>query len=155
VHKIRLQDLFVLMLGLCLAACGQEVSETAPVQAVRRANDIILPLDVDVVDALVPQNATLASILHSHQVSNRNVAAIVEQVDAVFDVRQIKAQHQYRLTQTLNGLPRQFEYHIDSDRFLKLFRTSKSELCWLCVVILTRHARHSLPPSTIVVNKFS
>ena len=84
----------MLMLGLCLAACGQEVSETAPVQAVRRANDIILPLDVDVVDALVPRNATLASILHSHQVSNRNVAAIVEQVDAVFDVRQIKAQHQ-------------------------------------------------------------
>lgn len=119
-HKIRLQDLFVLMLGLCLAACGQVVSETAPVQAVRRANDIILPLDVDVVDALVPRNATLASILHSHQVSNRNVAAIVEQVDAVFDVRQIKAQHQYRLTQTLDGLPRQFEYHIDSDRFLSV-----------------------------------
>ena len=103
-----------------MVACRQPVP--APVLAPKLGADVFLQLETKVIEALVPRNATLAGLLRDHEIDDVLVTAIVEQARQVFDLRRIRARNPYRLVRTIDGLLREFEYHIDSDRFLRIVR---------------------------------
>jgi murein DD-endopeptidase MepM/ murein hydrolase activator NlpD len=82
--------------------------------------DIFLHPDTEVIEARVPRNATLAGLLRGHELSDDLVSAIISSAREVFDPRRLRADQPYRLVLTLDGLLRQFDYQIDSDRFLRI-----------------------------------
>lgn len=82
--------------------------------------DLLLPRDVDVIEATVPRNATLQGLLKGHKASSDLADSIVGAVRAQFDPRHLKANQPYRLTTTLDGLFREFRYHLDAERFLRV-----------------------------------
>jgi murein DD-endopeptidase MepM/ murein hydrolase activator NlpD len=113
----------VLVLGgaLCLASCA------APEPARRAAGpDVHLPSDVETIAAAVPRNATLDSLLRASQLREELVVSAVAAARAVFDPRQIRAGRPYRLVRSLDGLLREFEYQIDTDRFLRIISPDRA-----------------------------
>jgi murein DD-endopeptidase MepM/ murein hydrolase activator NlpD len=79
-----------------------------------------LPREVDIIEATVPQHATLDGLLRSHQLREELVASAVDSARAVFNPRQLRAGQPYRLVRSLDGFLREFEYSIDADRFLRI-----------------------------------
>jgi len=102
--------------GLFLAGCA-----AAPDEAPRRAPrpDVRLSVETETIEALVPRNATLDSLLRAH-IQQSLVVSAVDAARAVFDPRQIRSGRPYRLVRSLDGLLREFEYEIDADRFLRV-----------------------------------
>ena len=84
--------------------------------------DIFLEPGRDVIEARVPRRATLAGILRTHEVGENLIVAMVDATRRVFDPRRLRAGQPYRLVRTFDGRLRQFEYEIDSDRFLRIVR---------------------------------
>ena len=86
------------------------------------AADIFLEPDRDMieVEARVAPRATLAGILRTHEVGENLIVAMVDATRPVFDPRRLRAGQPYRLVRTFAGRLRQFEYEIDSDRFLRI-----------------------------------
>lgn len=82
--------------------------------------DVLLPRDVDIIEATVPHNATLQSLLKGHKASSDLADSIVGAVQSQFDPRRLKANQPYRLTTTLDGLFREFRYNLDADKFLRV-----------------------------------
>ena len=68
----------------------------------------------------MPRNATLDSILRQHRLSADLVNAAVRSATSVFNPRQLRADRPYRLVLSLDGFLREFEYEIDTDRFLRI-----------------------------------
>jgi murein DD-endopeptidase MepM/ murein hydrolase activator NlpD len=94
--------------------------EPPPPQAVSRA-DIFLAADLlDVVEARVPPNATLRSLLRAHEVSEDLAERLVDAVRGAFDLRRLRVDQPYRLVRTMDGMVREFVYEIDADRFLRV-----------------------------------
>lgn len=83
-------------------------------------HDLVLTRDVDIVDALVPRNATLESVLKSHPGTSQFADSIVGAVRGVFNPRHLQADRPYRVTTTLDGLFREFRYRLDADKFLRV-----------------------------------
>jgi murein DD-endopeptidase MepM/ murein hydrolase activator NlpD len=119
-----------------LAVCGLAAivatgcaRESAPDRrrAQRTPADIHLPSDVQIVEALVPNNATLDGLLRQHNLPIELVQAAVQSARDVFDPRDLRANRPYRLVCTLDGLLREFEYQIDTDKFLRIVRANASE----------------------------
>jgi murein DD-endopeptidase MepM/ murein hydrolase activator NlpD len=82
--------------------------------------DVALRAENAVIKARVPRNATLDSILRQHQLSSDLVNAAVRSAKSVFNPRQLRADRPYRLVLSLDGFLREFEYEIDTDRFLRI-----------------------------------
>jgi len=82
--------------------------------------DVPLPRDVDIFDALVPRNATLESVLKSHPGTSQFADSIVGAVRDVFNPRHLQANRPYRVTTTLDGLFQEFRYRLDADKFLRV-----------------------------------
>ncbi|MGV3516960.1 peptidoglycan DD-metalloendopeptidase family protein [Luteitalea sp.] len=104
----------VVALAGCSAQPAQQASVTslAAVQVQEQATRLI--------EARVPRNATLASLLRAHQVSDDIVNHFVEAAKKQFDLRRIRADRPYRLQVSLDGAIREFTYQIDADKFLKV-----------------------------------
>lgn len=83
-------------------------------------HDVVLTRDVDIVDALVPRNATLESVLKSHPGTSPFADSIVGAVRGVFNPRHLQADRPYRVTTTLDGLFQEFRYRLDADKFLRV-----------------------------------
>jgi len=79
-----------------------------------------LPREFDVIEATVPQRATLDGLLRANRVREDLITAAVEAARAVFNPRQLRAAQPYRLVRSLDGLLREFDYSIDTDRFLRI-----------------------------------
>ena len=77
--------------------------------------DVVLAREVDVLEAVVPRNATLQGVLRSHKASSDLADSIVGAVRAEFDPRRLKANQPYSLVTTLDGLFREFRYTMDAD----------------------------------------
>ena len=88
------------------------VSALAVVQVQEQATRLI--------EARVPRNATLASLLRAHQVSDDIVNHFVATAKKGFDLRRLRADRPYRLQVSLDGAIREFTYQIDADKFLKV-----------------------------------
>ena len=117
------QFIAVACAGLLAAACAQE----SPAPTPRRASDIALPLDTQVIEALVPRDATLDRLLRDHNLPADLVQAAVMAARNVFDPRDLRANRPYRLVRSLDGLLREFEYQIDTDRFLRIVTPDSSQ----------------------------
>ena len=87
--------------------------------------DIALPRQTDTVTAHVPKDATFESLLRNHELSSELTTALVSAIRGVFDPRSLRANQTYRLTRSLDGLFREFQYQIDADRLLRV--VSKSD----------------------------
>jgi murein DD-endopeptidase MepM/ murein hydrolase activator NlpD len=107
--------------GLFAAACTRDAPPPA-----RRA-DVVLRPETSVIEARVPRNATLETLLRQHQLPSALVESAVTSARAVFNLRQIRADRPYRLVLTLDGLLREFEYQIDADRFLRIVSRNHAE----------------------------
>jgi murein DD-endopeptidase MepM/ murein hydrolase activator NlpD len=83
-------------------------------------HDLVLTRDVDIVDAIVPRNATLESVLKSHPGTSPFADSIVGAVRGVFNPRHLQANRPYRVTTTLDGLFQEFRYRLDADKFLRV-----------------------------------
>jgi murein DD-endopeptidase MepM/ murein hydrolase activator NlpD len=97
-------------------ACTSQTMERDRVPAL----DVALVRDSDTVEGLVPRDATLESLLRQNQVEADLAASLVGAVHDVFDPRRLRANQSYRLTRTLDGLFREFQYQLDADRFLRV-----------------------------------
>jgi len=89
--------------------------------------DIALALDTETIESRVARHATLDTLFRGHQLRDDVAAAAIEAVRTVFRPRELlRADHQYRLVRTLDGLLRSFEYQIDADRFLRVLNRDRA-----------------------------
>jgi len=102
--------------AVALAASCHSTSE--PGQA--RQGDVRLGLDGTTVEAVVPANATLESLLRQERVPAEMTASVLQAVRSVFNPRNLRADQVYRITRTFDGLFREFRYEIDADSFLRV-----------------------------------
>ena len=72
--------------------------------------------------------ATRRSTACCASISSRTdlVNAAVQSAAAVFNPRQLRADRPYRLVRSLDGLLREFDYEIDTDRFLRIVNRDRS-----------------------------
>src|SRR5215469_15319254 len=82
--------------------------------------DVRLPRETDVIEATVPPHATLDGLLRANRLREDLIAGAVEAARAVFNPRRLRTGQPYRLVRSLDGLLREFEYGIDTDRFLRI-----------------------------------
>jgi len=112
-------------LGLCwllMASCAR----TAPSAPPRfRGPDINLPREIEIIQSLVPPHATLDSLLRDSRLQDQLVVDAVTVARAVFDPRHMRAGQPYRLVRSLDGILREFEYQIDTDRFLRIVNVDR------------------------------
>jgi murein DD-endopeptidase MepM/ murein hydrolase activator NlpD len=108
------------LIGAMLASCSASADRGPDRPAAGRAHDVVLPLETDVVEARVPNHATLDALLRANQISAGVTAAVVGAVRQVFNPRDLRANQLYRVTRSLNGAFRAFQYDIDADRFLSV-----------------------------------
>jgi len=106
---------------VCLASCA--APEPAPKAL---APDVHLPRETETIESAVPRYATLDSLLRASQLREELVISAVTAARAVFDPRQIRAGRPYRLVRSLDGLLREFEYQIDTDRFLRIISPDRA-----------------------------
>jgi len=108
--------LSAVLAGLCVAVAG--CARSGSDQPERQ--DVLLPRDVDVLEAKVPRNATLQGLLKSHAASSGLADSIVGAVRSQFNPRLLKADQPYHVITSLDGLFREFRYTLDADRFLRV-----------------------------------
>ncbi len=99
-----------------MSACARD--EPRPVQ--REGTDFRLPAEIETIESRVPAHATLDGLLRDNRLQESLVVRAVEAARGVFNPRQLRADRPYRLVRTLDGLLREFEYQIDTDRFLSI-----------------------------------
>ena len=104
------------LVGTTSLACAQ-AKRDSPGRAVV---DVLFQADAAVIEARVPRHATLDSLLRQHQLSADLVNAAVRSAAAVFNPRKLRADRPYRLVLSFDGFLREFEYEIDTDRFLRI-----------------------------------
>jgi murein DD-endopeptidase MepM/ murein hydrolase activator NlpD len=115
----RLHVLVLAVLAAGAVACAR--SRDSAADRAPRA-DVMLPRETETIDARVPRNATLDSLLSGHGLAPDLVAAAIEVVRPIFDPRRLRADQPYRLVRGLDGSLRRFRYEIDGDRFLDVAR---------------------------------
>jgi len=101
------------------AACGRDEPATTP----KVARDVYLGPDGQSIDAVVPRNATLETLLKHHELPSDTMGSLMQAVASVFNPKNLRANQQYRITRTLDGLVREFQYQIDADRLLRVVAT--------------------------------
>ena len=114
--------------GACACACARQPAQPpAPSRAAAHPHDIFLPTQTSVIDSVVPRHATLDGLLRSHQLPAALVTAAVRSAASVFNVRQLRESRPYRLVRAIDGALQEFEYQIDSDRYLRLVAPDRSQ----------------------------
>jgi murein DD-endopeptidase MepM/ murein hydrolase activator NlpD len=109
------------VLGIAILAGSAAACAAPQPQAPHRAAvDVLLRPEAAVIEARVPRHATLDSLLRQHQLSTDLVNAAVQSATAVFNPRRLRADRPYRLVLSLDGFLREFEYEIDTDKFLRI-----------------------------------
>jgi murein DD-endopeptidase MepM/ murein hydrolase activator NlpD len=107
-------------------ACTRHGEISAPPHTLSVRADVVLPPEIEVFEARVPQHATLDSLLREYQFAPELISTAVESAAAVFDPRHLRADRPYRLVRSLDGWLREFVYEIDADRFLRIINPDRS-----------------------------
>jgi len=110
--------LLILIAPLLHIACGG--SAAAPPAVTPSGVDIPLASQTVVVRSIVPQHATLDSLLTGHGLPAETVAQVLTAVRTVFDPRQLRSRQPFELERSTAGALRMFEYEIDGDRVLRV-----------------------------------
>jgi hypothetical protein len=100
--------------------CAMLAAGCAGQTARPEGRDLLLPRDQDIIQATVPRNATLQSLLKGHKASSDLADAIVNAVRSQFDPRHLRANQSYQLTTSIDGIFREFRYTMDADKFLRV-----------------------------------
>jgi murein DD-endopeptidase MepM/ murein hydrolase activator NlpD len=106
-----------------IASCARETAAPPAPAGV----DVNLPVETETIEAVVPRNATMETLLRQHDLPQELVHTAIDAVALVFNPRQLRADRPYRLVLTLDGFLREFEYQIDSDRFLRLVNRDRAQ----------------------------
>lgn len=122
---MRRRTCAALALSVAVSACAREAPRPS------RHADVVLRPEAQVIEARVPRNATLETLLRQHRLSAELVESAVASAREVFNLRQIRADRPYRLVLSLDGMLREFEYQIDADRFLRIISRNKNQPEWL------------------------
>jgi murein DD-endopeptidase MepM/ murein hydrolase activator NlpD len=122
---------WIFFLLFVLPACTREAPTPRPQRL-----DVVLRNETETIEARVPPHATLDSLLREHQFPAALVEAAVAAVRPVFDLRQLRADRPYRLVRSLDGFLREFEYQIDTDRFLRIISADRAEPARLEAAVL-------------------
>lgn len=85
--------------------------------------DILLAPDGHTVSGTVPPDATLETILKSHDIDAETAAALVSAMAPVFNPRQLRADQRYEVTRADNGQLRELRYEIDATKYMRVTRT--------------------------------
>ena len=109
------------MLSVGIGCVGSSFG-APPLPAASAGPDIYLKPDTRVVEDEVARNATLTSLLVSHDMAGDAAYALVEATRPVFDPRRLRSGHPYKLVYGPDGRFRRFEYHVDDDQFLQVVR---------------------------------
>jgi murein DD-endopeptidase MepM/ murein hydrolase activator NlpD len=115
---------FLLAGVLLVAACRQDTA--APPPRLPHLSDVYLKPETVIVEATVPRNATLGGLLREQMLAEPFVVAAIEAARAVFNPRQLHSDRPYRLVRSVDGMLREFEYQIDTDRFLRIIARDRS-----------------------------
>jgi murein DD-endopeptidase MepM/ murein hydrolase activator NlpD len=108
--------------GVTAAGCAAPANPPHRV----RAADVRLAAEAETVDAVVPRHATLDSLLRAQHIQQDFVVNAVEAAREVFDPRRLRTGQPYRIVRSLDGLLREFQYEIDTDRFLRVFARDRA-----------------------------
>ncbi|HSC29142.1 MAG TPA: M23 family metallopeptidase [Vicinamibacterales bacterium] len=119
---MQIRRIAPLLVAVMAASCAREA---APVPA-SSGRDVVLPAEIEKIEAVVPRHATLDGLLRQHDIPAELVQAVIESARGVFNPRQLRADRPYRLVRSLDGWLREFEYEIDADRFLRIFTPDSS-----------------------------
>lgn len=108
--------ILVCLLAVVAAACSPPSGRPEAV----RSQDVDLRRETHTVEGRVPRAATLETLLKQHEIQPGLVASLTGAVRTVFNPRNLQADRAFRLTRTLDGLVREFQYQIDATRFLRV-----------------------------------
>lgn len=81
--------------------------------------DLLLPVDGTTVQLMVPENATIESLLRQQQVPAEVTSALVDAIGGVFNPRGLRADQSYWITRTLDGVFREFRYQVNENQLLR------------------------------------
>lgn len=107
---------FVVCAALMLAGCYSGSSDEP--RALRE--DVRLLAEATTIQAVVPRNATFESLLRQQELAPELASAVVSAVRNVFNPRELRANQQYWVVKTLDGLFREFRYQINTDELLRI-----------------------------------
>lgn len=110
------------LLAVLTAGAGCAVNGPAP-----ERRDILLSPDGHTVSGTVPQDATLETILRSHDVDAVTAAALVSAMAPVFNPKQLRAEQRYEVTRADDGQLRELRYEIDATKYLRVMRADGPE----------------------------
>jgi murein DD-endopeptidase MepM/ murein hydrolase activator NlpD len=130
----------LLLAFLICCACARDVADPKR----RRLTDIFLRPDTATVKDRVPQHATLATLLRDLEMRADQIPTIVQKTTAVFDPRRLHAGNAFHLVRTTDGLLRDFQYEIDTDRYLRLAATPGEEAATLRAEIVPYDKQRAL-----------
>jgi murein DD-endopeptidase MepM/ murein hydrolase activator NlpD len=108
--------------ALIASACVRESPPPVPPPVA----DTNLPVETRIIEALVPHHATLETLLRDNALPATFVQAAIESARPVFDPRHLRAARPYRLVLSVEGFLKEFEYQIDTDRFLRIVCPDRS-----------------------------
>jgi murein DD-endopeptidase MepM/ murein hydrolase activator NlpD len=103
-------------LAVVTTACASPVRPPSATQN----QDVALPREADIIEGRVPRAATLDALLRQHKIEPSLAASVTMAVSGVFNPRHLQADRSFRLTRTLDGLFREFQYQIDANKFLRV-----------------------------------
>ena len=106
----------------CRPAAAEPSAARKPAGPVRHT-DVALARDSEILNALVPQRTTLASLLESHRLGDSEAAAVVNSIASKFDLRRFRAGQPYRLERFFDGRLREFIYEVDLNTLLIVRRS--------------------------------
>jgi murein DD-endopeptidase MepM/ murein hydrolase activator NlpD len=118
-----MKRLALVMTALAVLSACQAVPRT---EGRPRGADVNLPLTTKIVDAVVPPNATLETLLVDGNVPMTLIVPVIEAVRTVFDPRRVRAAQPYHMVWALDGRFLEFLYRIDPDRMLRVAATPGS-----------------------------
>ena len=108
-----------ILIPVCVAVLAAACAEEPRV--VRRTRpDVVLPSQIQTINARVPRHATLDSLLRAHDLSTDLIKATVAAARNVFNPRDLRADRPYTIVRSIDGALREFQYEIDADRILRI-----------------------------------
>ena len=107
------------LIPVCMAVLAAACAEQPRVVRHTRP-DVVLPSQIETINARVPRNATLDSLLRAHDLSTDLIKATVAAARNVFNPRDLRADRPYTLVRSIDGALREFQYEIDADRILRI-----------------------------------
>jgi murein DD-endopeptidase MepM/ murein hydrolase activator NlpD len=114
-------------LALIVAAACASVACSRPAEPPASARqDIPLAPAGHFIEAKVPANATLETLLRQHDLPKETAGSLLQAIGGVFNPRHLRANQDYSVLRSFDGFLREFRYQIDADRFLRVVSAATS-----------------------------